>query len=59
MLNKRENINYSLFESSKVDKNWREEDGEKGKTKICCNYMISQVELDCLKLELSSQHLGY
>ncbi len=59
MLNKKEKINFSLFESSKVDKNWREEDGKKSKTKICCDYFFYQVQLDCLKLELSSQHRGY
>ncbi len=58
MRNKRENVNYSLFESSKVDENGREEDGEKGKTKIYCNYP-RQVELDFSMLGLSSQHRGY
>ncbi len=58
MRNQRENINYSLFGSSKVDKNWTQEDGIKDKTKIYCNYS-NQVELDCLKLELSSQRQGY
>ncbi len=59
MLNKRENINYSLFESPKVDKYSREEDGKKVKTKICCDCPTYQVQSDCLKLELSSQHQGY
>ncbi len=60
MWNQRQNINYSLFESSKADKKWREKDGEKAK-QISSNYYfaLSQVQLGCLKLKLSSQYRGY
>ncbi len=44
MLNKRENIVYSLLESSKVDKNWREEEG-KAKEKLTGDFSTS-VKLD-------------
>ncbi len=59
LLNKKEKMNFSLFENHQKLMKTEEKTMKKGETKIFCNYSLSQVQLDCAKLELSSQHQGY
>jgi hypothetical protein len=47
LLNKRENINFSLFESSKDEKNRREEDERKAKEKLAGDFSTVKLNWIC------------